>query len=329
MSTPRPDPSIVTVVEFDFVARTERPATLDRVRSAMDDGRFVWIDLDTLDSAAAAPVLDQLALLSEEMKRDVLSSELKTHYVKLPDCMHLILTACLFRDGMLTESRVDVVRGERFLLTAHDGPLRFLAEVRRQYGRVFVQDAGGPDFLVYELWDRLIEDYHALQSRFEERVQAVQNELLGEVDDTVFQRVASLGAEILYFRNVLVPARTVLAELSMRRTALLTEPTQAILATMVPTLERVLADLVVDRDILSDALNLHMSMTGHRTNRVMNRLTVVSTFFLPLTFLCGVYGTNFEFMPEVHWRYGYFVFWGLLAGLGGLLFAILRRYRLV
>ena len=98
---------------------------------------------------------------------------------------------------------------------------------------------------------------------------------------------------------------------------------------MVGTVERVLQDLLVDRDILSESLNLYMSMVGHRTNRVMNRLTVVSVIFLPLTFLCGVYGMNFEVLPELRWQYGYHLFWAAVLVIVAGLLALMRRNRLL
>ncbi len=112
------------------------------------------------------------------------------------------------------------------------------------------------------------------------------------------------------FRKIVLPARIVLSDLATRRSELLSETTQSFLGNMVGTVEHVLQDLLVDRDILADALNLHMSLLGHRTNQVMKRLTAVSVVFLPLSFLAGVYGTNFHVLPELEWRYGYAYFLG-------------------
>jgi magnesium transporter len=138
-----------------------------------------------------------------------------------------------------------------------------------------------------------------------------------------------LGSDLLHFRKIVLPARIVLADLSTRRSELLSETTQSFLGNMVGTVEHVLQDLLVDRDILSDALNLHMSLLSHRTNQVMKKLTAVSVVFLPLSFLAGVYGTNFEVLPELGWRYGYAYFWGLAVLVVVALLTILRRARLL
>jgi magnesium transporter len=149
------------------------------------------------------------------------------------------------------------------------------------------------------------------------------------VDDRVFTRISELGADLLHFRKVLLPARTVLTDLSSRRSLFVSEATQPFLANMVGTLEHVLQDLLVDRDILSESLNLYMSVVSHRTNKVMNRLTVVSVVFLPLTFLCGVYGMNFEVLPELRWQHGYLFFWLVVLGIAAFLIALMRRARLL
>ena len=147
-------------------------------------------------------------------------------------------------------------------------------------------------------------------------------------DDRVFARVSALGAALLNFRKVVLPARGVLSDLATRRSLFLSETTQHLLGNLVSSAERVLQDLLVDRDILSESLNLYMSLVSHRTNQVMKRLTVVSVIFLPLTFLCGVYGMNFEHLPELKWQYGYPLFWFAVALIVGGIVWFSRRARL-
>jgi magnesium transporter len=101
------------------------------------------------------------------------------------------------------------------------------------------------------------------------------------------------------------------------------------LANLVGGVDRLLENVLADRDILSESLNLYMSVVSHRTNRVMKRLTVVSVIFLPLTFLCGVYGMNFDVLPELHWQHGYSAFWLCVVLIAGLVAWLSRRARLL
>jgi magnesium transporter len=98
---------------------------------------------------------------------------------------------------------------------------------------------------------------------------------------------------------------------------------------MVGTIERVLQDVLVDRDILNGSLNNYMSLVAHKSNKTMGKLTVVSIIFLPLTFLCGVYGMNFQYLPELEWRGSYFVFWGAVVGIAAALLYFMRRNKLL
>jgi magnesium transporter len=225
--------------------------------------------------------------------------------------------------------RVDVVIGEGFLLTLHRGPAGFVEGVRRSYRQDFIKFAQSPSFLVYELWDHLLENYLDVQKTFEERVERLQAALIGDVKDSVFHRVSELGADILHLRKVVLPARAVLSELSTRKSPFISESTQPFLANMVGTLERVLQDLLVDRDILSESLNLHMSLVSHKTNEVMKRQTEDSVIFLPLTFVCGIYGMTCDVLPELHWQKGYIFFWSLVGGIVFGLLWLLKRNKML
>ncbi len=317
------------VVEFDFDTKTERAIDLAGFREAMAAGRFVWIDVDYGDPGAARRLLDGLGLLDHEIVEDALTREPATQSARYKDHLHFVVSGCRLTGRNFDLERVDCVVGERFLATIHRGPIVFLEALAKDYSADFRSFAKSPSFLVYEIWEHLTDNYLAVQKAFEERVEQLQIELIGEVDDRIFVTVSELGADLLHFRKVVMPARAVLTDLATRKSLYISEATQPFLLNMVGTLERVLQDLLVDRDILSESLNLYMSLVGYRTNLVMKRLTVVSVIFLPLTFLCGVYGMNFDVLPELKWQYGYGYFWLLVLFIVAAIVWISRRTRLL
>jgi magnesium transporter len=320
----------VQVVDFDFETKIERDISLDEVQSAIDAGRFVWIDLLARDADEARGMLSALGSVAEEIVHDALTAEAATRHARYDNCIHVVVSGCRRREQNFDLERVDIVISQNYLITIHKGPVAFLSAVRRDYKQDFQRFARSPSFLVYELWDHLIDNYLAIQKQMEERVEQLQNELRAPtVDDAVFGRISELGADLLHFRKILLPARAVLTDLSTRRTIFISETTQSFLHNMVGTVEHVLQDLLVDRDILSESLNLYMSLVGHRTNEVMKRLTVVSVVFLPLTFLCGVYGMNFDHLPELHWSFGYLFFWGVALVIVVGLLGLMRRAKLL
>ena len=320
---------LIACVELDFATKAYRRLLVEDVRASLAQGKFVWIDVDLTQSEEARVALGGLELCAHEIVEDALTREPATQLARYDDYLHLVLSGCRLVGHKFDLERVDAVIGERFLLTLHKGQPVFLEAVRKSYIADFVRFAQSPSFLLYELWDCLIENYLVVHKKFEERVEHVQTRLIGDVDERVFAEASELTVDLLHLRKVVLPARAVLTDLSTRKSAYVSEATQPFLGNMVGTIERVLQDVLVDRDILSGSLNNYMSMVAHQTNKIMNRLTVVSVIFLPLTFLCGVYGMNFDFLPELHWEHGYLAFWGIVVGISFTLMWFMRRKKLL
>lgn len=325
---PAVDP-LISIVSLDFRTKQHATHTVDDFRAAMASGAFVWLDIDIAQAAEARALLARLELCAPEIVEDALTREPATQVARYDDYVHLVLSGCRLAGHKFDLERVDVVLGEQFLLTLHRGQPVFLEAVRRSYLADFKRFAQSPSFLLFELWDHLLDNYLSVHKRFEERVEHVQAQLIGEVDDGVFAEASELGSDLLHLRKVVLPARAVLTDLSSRKSPFVSEATQPYLGNMVGTIERVLQDVLVDRDILSGALNNYMSLVAHRTNQTMSRLTVVSIIFLPLTFLCGVYGMNFDVLPEKSWKYGYLLFWILAVVIVIVLVWLMRRKKVL
>ncbi len=320
---------LFTIVDLDFKTKQHRKIGLGDVRGSIDAGRFVWIDVDIAQSEAARKVLTTLNLCAPEIVEDAMSREPATQIARYDEYIHLVLSGCRLSGNKFDLERVDAMMGERYLLTLHKGSPVFLEAVRKSYVTDFVRFAQSPSFLLYELWDHLIDNYLFIHKKFEERVEQVQAQLVGEVEERVFNDASELGSDLLHLRKVVLPARAVLTDLSTRKSPFVSEATQPYLNNMVGTIERVLQDVLVDRDILAGSLNNYMSLVAHKTNKVMGKLTVVSFIFLPLTFLCGVYGMNFDVIPELKWESGYYVFWGIVVTFVVGLVWIMKRIKLL
>ena len=317
---------LVSCVSLDFNTKEHKRITVDDVQPTMYAGQFVWIDVDVAQTDDARALLTKLGLCAQEIIDDALSREPATQIARYDDYIHLVLSGCRLAGHKFDLERVDAIMGESFLLTLHKGQPLFLEAVRRSYIKDFQRFAKSPSFLLYELWDHLIDNYLGVHKKFEERVEQVQTRLIGDVDEAVFAEASELTSDLLHLRKVVLPARSVLTDLSTRKSPYVSEATQPFLNNMVGTIERVLQDVLVDRDILNGALNNYMSMVAHKTNAVMSRLTIVSFIFLPLTFLCGVYGMNFDILPEKAFKYGYLYFWiAVVAIATGLLIFMKRK----
>jgi magnesium transporter len=314
-------------VILDFQDRCEVSIAFDDVRAAILERQFVWLEFSLADLTASRELLQQLQLVDEAAIEAAFADDPANGYARYDRHVHLVLSTFV-GSRELEIRRFDVLLGEHFLITLYREPIELLRSLRREYHSDFVQFAKTPSFLLYEIWDHLAQNYLAVQQRLEERVEELQSELRGErVDARIFARLSDLGTDFSRLRRVALPARTVLADLVARRSLFISDTTQRAMSNLVGSLEHILSDLVTDRELLSEAVNLYMSSVAHRTNEVMKRLTVVSIVFLPLTFIVGVYGMNFDYLPELKWQYGYAYFWGLVGVVVVALLSILRRAR--
>lgn len=320
----------VSVMSLDFKSKTFESISLDRVPDACRSGKFCWVDLHLdADGGVPADALVTQGLCPAQVLSHARTGEPAIQFFRYEQCIHLVLVGCRLNGDRFIEERLDAIVSANALVTIHRGEPDFLRAVKREYLTDFVRHAATPSFLLYELWDHLLDNFVLIQKSFEDRVVNIQKSLAGSPDESIFRDASELGSQLLHFRKVVLPARTVLTDLSARKSAFVSEASQGFLGNMVNTVERILQDVLVDRDILSDSLNNYMSMVAHNTNKVMSKLTVVSVIFLPLTFLCGVYGMNFEVLPELKFEWAYGAFWCVVIVIALILVLFMRRIRML
>lgn len=321
---------MITAVAFDFAQRTESTIAAAAVPAALAGGAYCWLDVDCTDAPdvdsrdTARRFLESLNVNPVALV-EILGPDREGRHDVYEHCLHFAVSEARTVDGRLATSHVDILLAERFLLTFHRRDAAFLKQMRRTYQDDFQKFAKSPGFLIYEIGDHLIESYRRTLREFSDSVEQVQLKLFSTVDDDIFRHVAALTQDILLFRKIVLAARELLHELASRRSHFVSETTQPFLANMAGTLERLGGDITTEREVLNESLNLYMGMVGHRTNKVVNRLTVISVIFLPLSFLCGVYGMNLSNIPETSWKYGYPTFWCVAVFIAGSLLIFMKR----
>ncbi len=319
---------MTSIVEFDFATKKDQPVGLADIAAARASGRFCWIDAAAPTEAEIAELFAALPV-NEDVHNEVLGPDREGRIDVYEDALHFSLTEIRMREGEMQTAHVDVVMGAGFLLTFHRREAEFLKRMRRTYREDFIQFSRSHGFLLYELGDHLLDQHRRALQEATDAVENVQMRLFGAVDDRIFKEVALLASDLNSLRRVLLGAREVLHEIAARRSPFIPESTQPFLDRMAGTTERLVADTNASRELLHETLNLYLGMVSHKTNRIVNRLTILSMIFLPLTFLCGVYGMNFERMPELTWAFGYPAFWIVAVGLAVALLLIMRRARWV
>ena len=314
---------MISVLVFDFEQHREIAAQPQEIASLCTGPRYAWIDILAEEPAREKALLTSLGL-NEKTIASIQDLPQEGRFDLYDGGMHLTLSETALRGDQLDASPLDVVVAEHFLVTHHRRDLELIGRMKRVSHDDFLKFSQSPGFLLYELADGLCEIYRKGLRSFSDAVESMQANLLSQSDENVFSRVSALMRNLLVFRKTVLAAREILHELGTRRSKFVSETTQPFLHIAAGTLERLGDDLTVERDVLNEALSLYMGIVGHRTNRIVRVLTILSMIFLPLTFVTGVYGMNLQ-IPEAHWPYMYLVFWCLVVAVGAGMVVFLRR----
>lgn len=304
--------TIAIAIEFDFETRKERTIGAAEAPESCELGRQCWIDIDLADRPAAEDLMRRLGL-TQMIINEVIDSRAGGRHDFYEGCVHTAVNSPHLVDGRLEFTNVDIILGDRYIMTIHEGPVPFLDLTRKSYQPFFSRFALSLGFLLFEFWDHLIESYRKCLHQMEDDVEKIQVEIFTDIDDEIFLHVSKVMQNLIELRKSLQADREVLQQLAVRRNEYVPETTQPFLLNMVGTMDRLSGDVTVEREALAETLTLYLGIVSHRTNRVITRLTVLSAIFLPLSFMAGVYGMNFVNLPELKWPYGYAFFWCLVA----------------
>lgn len=165
------------------------------------------------------------------------------------------------------------------------------------------------DYLFYALVDAIVDSYFRVIENLGDEIDEIEDELINEPGQDVLQKIHKLKKDMLFLRNCIWPLREVVSEMVRSDNSYFTQNTIVYLRDVYDHIVQIIDTIEVYRDMLSGMLDTYLSSISNKTNDVMKVLTIISTIFIPITFLAGVYGMNFDNIPEIHFPYGYEAFW--------------------
>jgi magnesium transporter len=246
--------------------------------------------------------------------------------------LFMILAIPSLRDGEAEVSQLSILLRDSVLITIYEGnhdpfePVR--SRLRTHQGRV---RARGVDYLMYRVIDLAVDLSYPILDRFAERIEDLELIVLESPSEEKLQELHHTKRELLILRRFLAPQRDMLQIFLNEETDVLSEETRVFLRDCVDHMVHLMDLIEAHREHTTSILDSHLTNTNTRLNEVMRVLTVISTIFLPLNFLVGVYGMNFEHpdspwaMPELHSRYGYPMVWGVIIAVVVTMLTIFRR----
>jgi len=224
---------------------------------------------------------------------------------------------------------VSLVLGNRFVLSFQEDEGDIFDAVRERIraakGKIRGMKA---DYLAYSLLDAIVDRYFLVVERVGDRIEEIDDRLLSEPSPHDLQDIHRLKRDLLAVRKAVWPLREEIAALEKGEPPLVHPETRVFLRDLYDHVIQSIEMVETFRDLLAGVHDTYLSTVSNRMNEVMKVLTIISTLFIPLTFIAGVYGMNFEHMPELKWRWGYFAVWGVMGivTMGMLLFFRRRKW---
>jgi magnesium transporter len=174
----------------------------------------------------------------------------------------------------------------------------------------------GSDYLAYSLIDTIVDNYFLILENLGEKMELLEEELMGQPTTATIQEIQRFKNEMIFLRRVVWPLREVVSGLRRRESPLIKETTEIYLRDVYDHTVQVMDTVEVYREMLSGMLDIYLSSVSNRLNSVMKVLTIIATIFMPLTFIAGIYGMNFKYMPELEWRWAYPAVWLIVVIIG-------------
>ncbi|MDH7514246.1 MAG: magnesium/cobalt transporter CorA [Bacteroidota bacterium] len=326
----RHEPVRVEVITYDLRACTQRivsPEELDL--TPREEEGILWVNLDGVHDASLLERIGAVFGLHELTLEDILNTEQRPK-LEIYDRYVFIVMKMLWYDGgerRLVHEQVSFILGEKFLLSFQEGVAGDVFEsvrqrLRNERARIRSE---GTDFLCYTLIDAIVDHYFAVLERIGEHISEIEDELIREADHQTLQTIHQLKRELVLLRKSVWPLREIVGAMERREIPFVTPSSQPFLRDVYDHIIQVMETLETYRDMLSGMVDIYMSTVSNRMNEIMKVLTIIATVFIPLTFIAGVYGMNFEHMPELHWRWGYAFAWGIMATVALGMFIYFRK----
>ncbi len=324
---PRVEKVSVRIIDYGpDVCAVRIPKTIEETFHLRDSESVSWIDVEGLHDTELIKRFGAHFGLHPLVLEDILNTHQRPKLEEYDDYIYLVVR--MLSPGRNSESlhseQVSLIVAKRFVITFQEIPGDVFDPLRRRIdqGRGRVRRMG-TDYLAYAIIDSIVDNYFLLLEKMAGRIEAVEQTIAEAPKPGDLGRVHELRRELGYMRRSVWPLRDVVMAFDRTESELVSDDTRVYIRDLHDHVVQVIESMENFRDVLASMQDLYVSSLGQRTNEVIRVLTVISTIFVPLTFLAGVYGMNFDILPELHWKWGYAAFWllsiSVVAGLLGFL----------
>lgn len=307
--------SKITSIDYnaDFLSQ-KNITTLSEVTTLRDKPTVTWVDIQGgLDNDNLLKIISDNFKLHSLTFRDLKNRYHHPKIEEFSEYIFIVFKLLSYKDKKIDTKQISLIVSDTFVLSFQeiendifDGVISKLNESKGKIRET------GTDYLVYELVNCLIEKYFFAMEQIVEEIENLEEKVMLNPKKEDCKEIHRLKREIILFRKQIWPTRELATVLARGDTVIVKEETKVFMRDIYDQTIQVLDTLESLRDVLSGVLDIYLSSISNRMNEIMKVLTIISTIFIPLTFFAGVYGMNFEYMPELHFKYSYPILWFVL-----------------
>lgn len=267
-----------------------------------------WINIEGLHDTAVIAELGKIFSLHPLLLEDVVNTQQRPKVESFEEHLFIVLKMLSY-DSMsasVISEQVSLVLGDTYVLSFQEkegdvfNPVR--ARLRHGKGRI---RTSGPDYLFYALIDAVVDHYYVVLEKFGDRLERLEEEIFLNATNLTLRDIQETKLELIHLHKAVAPMREVAATMLRDDSPVIAESTQVFLRDLYDHTIQSIEIVDSQRDTSSGLLEIYLSIVSNRMNEVMKVLTIIATIFIPLTFIAGIYGMNFEYMPELAkpWAY--------------------------
>lgn len=293
----------------------EQISNLDEYHKHTDEKTVTWINVDGLSDIST---LKQIALrykLHPLVMEDVANTSQRPKLDEYSDHLFIIFKMLYYDSkNQLNVEHISLILGKSYLVCLQecDGDVfdGVRDRIRLAKGRIRTNEA---DYLTYAIMDAVIDHYFLIIEQLSNKIEELEDRIYTDSSKNYSQEIQTLKKEVIQVRRSIFPLREVVNKLEKVDSHLIANKTQLFVRDLYDHTIQVIETVEVYRDTITGLMDMNSTNIANRMNEVMKVLTIIATIFIPMTFLAGIYGMNFDYIPELKVEHGYYYFWGAMA----------------
>lgn len=299
----------------------------EECKAIIDTEKINWLNIDGLHNIDLINKIGSEFGLHPLLLEDVLNVEQRPKSEEFEK--YLFFTIKMFHigeEGEISYEHVSFALGKNTVISFQERPEDLFDllrdRLRNSYGKIRQKQA---DYLFYRFIDTIVDNYYFVLDSFAEKIEQLEDEVMENPTTRTLQKLQGIRKELIYLRRSVYPLRESINALLKSESPLLKKETERYFADVYDHTIHVIESLDTFRELLSGIMDLYMNSVSNKMNEIMKVLTIMSTIFIPLTFIAGIYGMNFEHIPELGYEWGYAAVWVLMIFIAVVMLVLFKR----